>query len=49
MHLMLKLATLSGGMSFFYPRYVFACDNVLEYEIVMVNGDQAIADRTQKL
>ncbi|KAH6695179.1 hypothetical protein F5X68DRAFT_186679 [Plectosphaerella plurivora] len=30
---------LSGGMSFFSPRFGMACDNVLNYEVVLANGE----------
>ena len=29
---------LTGGMSFFAPRYGFACDNVENFEVVLAGG-----------
>lgn len=38
--------TLGGGISFHGNQYGWAADNVLEYEVVLANGDVTIANET---
>ncbi|MCJ1307058.1 hypothetical protein MMC25_000704 [Agyrium rufum] len=38
---------VGGGNSFFAPRYGFACDNVLNYQIVLSNGQLVSANAKQ--
>ncbi|CAI6336755.1 unnamed protein product [Periconia digitata] len=35
-----------GGISYFSPRFGFACDNVLSYEVVLADGSIVIASST---
>ena len=37
-----------GGISFFSPRYGFTCDNVVNYEIVLANGEIVNANTTSQ-
>ncbi|KAF5009172.1 hypothetical protein FDECE_4616 [Fusarium decemcellulare] len=37
---------LSGGLSFFSPRYGLPCDNVLNYQLVLADGQVIEANRT---
>jgi hypothetical protein len=36
-----------GGYSYFSPQYGFVCDNVLEYTIVLANGDIQVVSESQ--
>lgn len=38
---------MTGGISFFSPRYGFVCDNIEEYEVVLANGTIVQATATQ--
>ncbi|KAK1476664.1 FAD binding domain-containing protein [Colletotrichum tamarilloi] len=37
---------LGGGTSYFSPKYGFACDSVLNYEVVLTNGSVVNANKT---
>ena len=37
----------AGGISFFSPRIVFVCSNILEYEVVLANGSIVTASNNQ--
>lgn len=41
---MLRLIFLPGGLGFFAPRYGFAADSVIEYEVVLANGSIVTAN-----
>ncbi|KAL4941787.1 hypothetical protein BDV06DRAFT_235818 [Aspergillus oleicola] len=37
---------IGGGMSYFAPRYGLACDNVINFEIILSNGEITTANKT---
>jgi hypothetical protein len=38
--------TLGGGLSFFSPRYGMVCSNIIEYEVVLADGEIVTASAT---
>ncbi|KAF2498143.1 FAD-binding domain-containing protein [Lophium mytilinum] len=38
--------TLGGGLSFFSPRFGFVCSNIIEYELVLADGNVTTASET---